>query len=66
MDIAANQIAQSSRGWNGAMTHGRRSGFPGLHQKSYSFQAVSAPTVASEVPSKTISCRTSPTLPNAP
>jgi hypothetical protein len=66
VDIAANQIAQSSRGWNGAMTHGRLRGSPGLHQKSYSFQAVSGPGVASAVPSKTISCRTSPTLPNAP
>ena len=48
------------------MRHGRRSGSPGLHRNSYAFQAACSSGTASVVPSKTISLRSRPTVPNAP
>src|SRR4029453_5287863 len=64
--IAANQICQSIRGWYGATNGGRGSGSPGLAWNSYSFHLVSLVMTESSVPSKMISSRSRPTVPNAP
>ena len=52
--------------WYGEITHGRRSGSPGLQGNSYARHSLSGPGDHSSVPSRITSSRTRPTEPTAP